>query len=275
MSMILKATAGLLCIYGAVVMAAWLGQRRLMYVPNPERYPPSGAGLAGATEEPLETPDGARLVVWSAAARPGKPTILYFHGNAGGLLDRAGRFARYQACGFGVVMMAYRGYGGSTGSPSERNNLGDARLLYDKLVRQGIRPADIVLYGESLGSGVAVQLAASVPVGGVVLDAPYTSIVEIAARAYPYLPVRPLLADRYESARFIDKISAPLLVLHGARDHIIPVAMGEELHRLAREPKKIAIFPDGLHTDLDDHGAVDVVSNWIDGLGAGAVSQRQ
>ena len=253
----------MLAAYGLVVFAAWMGQRRLLYVPNPSRVAPASLGLTGVVETELATPDGERLVTWRAAARAGQPTLLYFHGNAGNLASRANRARRYTEAGFGLLMLSYRGYGGSTGWPSEANNIADARLAYDLLRSQGLGARDIVLYGESLGSGIAVQLAVEKPVGAVVLDAPYTSIVDVAAGAYPFLPVRPLLADRYESSRLIRQVKAPLLVLHGIKDRVIPVAMGRALYAVANEPKRLEIFPEGRHTDLDDHGAVDVVLGWL------------
>ena len=146
----------------------------------------------------LKTPDGARLVAWYGKAKPGQPTLLYFHGNAGSLAVRAERIRRFMDEGWGVYMMTYRGYGGSTGSPSETANVADARLAYGALVQEGVDPASIILYGESLGTGVAVRLATERPAGGLILDAPYTSIVEVAAQAYPFLPVRYFLKDRYE-----------------------------------------------------------------------------
>lgn len=249
--------------YLLVVAAAWLGQRHLMYVPDRTRVAPASAGLQAVAEEAIDTPDGARLIAWSSPARGDQPTLLYFHGNAGNLAGRAARFNRYQALGFGLLMMSYRGFSGSTGRPSEAANVADARLAYDKLVKSGVPPGKIVLYGESLGSGVAVQLASALPVGAIVLDAPYTSVIEMASLTYPYLPVRPLLLDRYESDRHIARVKAPLLVLHGERDAVIPVRMGRTLHAAAMEPKKLALFPDGGHVDLDDHGAVAVVVDWL------------
>ena len=150
-------------------------------------------GLTGVEERVLKTPDGARVVAWYGKARPGQPTLLYFHGNAGSLADRAARIHRFMGEGWGVYMMTYRGYGGGTGSPSETANVADARLAYGALVQEGVDPASIILYGESLGTGVAVRLATERPAAGLILDAPYTSIVEIAAQAYSYLPVRYLL----------------------------------------------------------------------------------
>ena len=266
MSLMMKTTAVVLGAYGLVVVAAWLGQRRLLYVPDPARVAPISLGLAGVAEAELVTPDGARLVIWRVAAKPGRPTLLYFHGNAGNLASRANRVRRYADAGFGLLMLSYRSYGGSTGRPSEANNLADARQAYEHLRAEGIGAGEIVLYGESLGSGVAVQLAVERPVGAIVLDAPYTSIVDVALRSYPFRPVRPLLADRYESSRLIGQVKAPVLVLHGVMDRVIPVEMGRALHAVANEPKRLAIFPEGRHTDLDEHGAVGVVSDWLGGV---------
>lgn len=263
MAMITKTIAALLVVYGAIVFAMWLGQRRLMYVPDATRTAPAAMGLADVTEALVETPDGARIVTWQARARDGQPTLLYFHGNGGNLAGRANRYQRYRARGFGLMAMSYRSYSGSTGSPTEANNLADARLVYHHLIQSGVKPAEIVVYGKSLGSGVAVQIAAEKAVAAVVLDAPYTSAMDVAARAYPFLPVRPLLADRYESNRYIGSVRVPVLVLHGERDTVIPVGLGRALHAMANEPKRLVIYPDGGHTNLDDFGAVDAVTGWL------------
>ncbi len=261
--MFLKFLGLVLAVYVLIVLVAWLGQRRLMYVPDATPYTPESLGLTAVAAREVRAPDGARLVVWRTAARPGYPVLLYFHGNAGGLATRADRIRRYQARGIGIVMMSYRGYSGSTGYPTEAHNIADAILVLDTLVAEGIQAKDIVLYGESLGAAVAVQVATQRGVGGLILDAPFTSMIEMATRTYPFLPVRPLLADRYESISHITHVTAPLLVLHGQRDELIPVAMGKAMHAAARAPKEIAVFPNGLHTDLDQHGAVDVVERWL------------
>ncbi|HJU30695.1 MAG TPA: alpha/beta hydrolase, partial [Hyphomicrobiaceae bacterium] len=129
----------------------------------------------------------------------------------------------------------------------------------------GVDPGSIVIYGESLGSGVAVRLATERPAAGLILDAPYSSIVDVAAAAYPYLPVRWLLADRYESRKYIAQVRMPLLILHGERDRVIPVEMGRELLALANEPKRIATFPAAGHSDiyLDGNPALEAVKRWI------------
>lgn len=263
MSMIFKIVLTAAIAYACLVLLAWFGQRRLMYFPDSSRILPAAAGLTDVEERLLDVADGAKLITWQTTASAGQPTLLYFHGNAGGLVNRAGRFARYHAIGYGLMAVSYRGYSGSTGSPSERANFSDAILAYDALRQRGVAPEDIVVYGESLGSGVAVALAAKRKVGAVVLDAPYTSIVDIAAGQYPFLPVRTLLTDRYESNALIRQVTAPVLILHGARDRIIPVEMGRDLYSLAKEPKRLIIFPEGRHVDLDDHGAVQEVQKWV------------
>jgi fermentation-respiration switch protein FrsA (DUF1100 family) len=263
MSVLLKIVLTAAIAYACLVLAAWLGQRRLMYFPDSSRISPAAAGLTDVEERLLDVSDGARLVTWQTAPRSGQPTLLYFHGNAGGLVNRAGRFARYQAIGYGLLAVSYRGYSGSTGRPSERANYGDAILAYEALRQRGVAPEDIVVYGESLGSGVALALAAQRKVGAVVLDAPYTSVVDIAAGQYPFLPVRALLTDRYESDVLIRQVTAPVLIMHGARDAVIPVEMGRNLYALAKEPKRLVIFPNGRHVDLDEHGAVQDVQKWV------------
>ncbi|MEQ1716570.1 MAG: alpha/beta fold hydrolase [Hyphomicrobium sp.] len=256
--------------YALVAVAMFFGQRRLMYRPDPEHVAPADAGLAGVEEVSIATPDGNRIIAWYARARPGQPTLLYFHGNAGSLASRSERIRKYASRGRGLFMMSYRGYSGSSGTPSESANVADARLGYEALVKGGIMPADIIIYGESLGSGVAVQLAAEKPVGGLILDAPYTSLVDVAAGHYPWLPVRPMLLDRYDSMRVIGRVRSPLLVIHGEQDVVIPVAMGRALYAQANAPKDIVTFPEAGHTDHILFGSYEAINNWIERLRAGA-----
>ena len=268
MSLLIKLAVGILCAYALLAFAAYFGQRRLMYFPDRARTAPAQAGLANVEERLLRTPDGARIVAWYGKAKHGQPTLLYFHGNGGGLADRAPRIERFMAEGWGVYMMAYRSYSGSSGSPSEAANVADARLAYGALVHEGMDPKSIILYGESLGSGIAARIATERPVAGLILDAPYTSIVELAAQVYPYLPVRHLLSDRYETDKVIAQVKVPVLILHGERDPVIPVAMGRELARLANEPKRLVTFRNGGHSDLYINGndALDAVRDWVRGL---------
>jgi fermentation-respiration switch protein FrsA (DUF1100 family) len=265
MQLIMKLAIGLFAVYAVIAVAAFVLQRRLMYFPDPERVSPKSFNLA-VTERVIDAPDGARLIAWYAPAAPGQPTILYFHGNGGSLASRSERVRRYVSRGYGVLMLSYRGYSGSTGSPSESANVADAKLAYDALIKDGVEPDDIIVYGESLGSGVAVQVAADREVGGLALDAPYTTIVDVAVLAYPYLPVRPFVFDRYETVKYLPRVKAPLLVLHGEADQVIPVEMGKAVYAAANAPKEIATFPRAGHSDHHLHGSYDVLFRWIDAL---------
>jgi fermentation-respiration switch protein FrsA (DUF1100 family) len=237
-----------------------------MYFPDGARIPPSNYGLTGVAERVLDAPDGALLVGWYGRAAPGRPTVLYFHGNAGNLASRSERVRKYIARGYGIFMPSYRSYSGSTGSPTERANVADAKLAYEALRKDGIAPDDIILYGESLGSGVAVQVAAEKRVGGIVLDAPYTSIVDVAAGAYPFLPVRPFMIDRYDTMRYLRDVKAPLLVVHGEDDEVIPVTMGRAVYAAANGPKEIVTFPGAGHSDHHLHGSAEEIFRWIEAL---------
>lgn len=242
-------------LYIIAAASLYVFQRRLIYVPYPNRETPAEAGLDGVREVVLETPDGARLIAWYAAAAPGRPTFLYFHGNAGGLADRADRIRRFAGAGYGLFMPAYRGYSGSTGNPSEAAINADARLAYEYLRKAGVAERAIVLYGESLGSGVAVRLASEREVGAVILDAPYTSLPDVAKMLYPIMPVRTFMVDRYDSQKHIAAVRAPILILHGTNDTVIPLALGRALFEAAPEPKEMAVFQGAGHSDIYAHGA--------------------
>jgi hypothetical protein len=268
-----KLLIGAAALYALIALAAFFGQRALMYVPDRRYITPAQVQLAGVEEVVLKTADGERVLAWHGKARPGEPTILYFHGNGGSLVNRSERIGKYLARGRGMFMMTYRGYGGSSGRPSERANVADALLAYDTLVASGVAADDIVVYGESIGTGVAVQVAAQRRVAGVILDAPYTSIVDVAALAYPYLPVRPFLLDRYETMGHLARVTAPILVIHGERDTIIPVAMGRTVAAAATGPARLVTFPHAGHVDHHLYGSFEAVQDWLDDLRAGRISK--
>ncbi len=249
--MIVNGIVFVVVIYALVGAGAYLMQRRLMYFPDTRRVAPQEMGLSGVEEVILERPDGARLVSWFAAPEPGRATVLYFHGNAGSVATRAARVLYFTSRGYGILFPDYRGYGGSTGSPSEAALVADGEAALDALVARGIAEETVVLFGESLGSGIAVPIAARRDVGAVILEAPFTSATDIAAAAYPFLPVRWLLKDRYESIRLIGDVDAPLLIAHGTQDRIIPVAHGRALFEAANEPKEFLELPSAGHNDLD------------------------
>lgn len=264
MSFVLSTVAIIAVLAVVVMVGAPIVERALMYHPVGNRVRPASAGLPNVEEVLINTPDGHTIVTWYAEADPGQPTILYIHGNSGTLADRAERFIAFTKRGRGILMMAYRGYSGSTGRPSEQANIADAKLAYDALIEKGVPAQDIVIYGESIGTGIAVRVAADNPNAGLILDAPYTSIVDVAEICYPYLPARLLMRDRYETMRYIADVHTPLLVIHGEQDAIIPVEMGRKVAQSASGPIEIVTFRRAGHTDHGKYGSYDVVNDWID-----------
>ena len=253
--------------YASVLALMYVFQRRLLYFPDPKRTAPAAAGLPQAHELHLESIDGERLVAWHVPPDGERLVMLYLHGNAGALNLRAGRFQWLIAEGDGLIALSYRGFGGSSGQPTEEGLINDALAAYDFAIAR--YPARrIVLWGESLGTAVAIALAAQRKVGGVILDAPFTSIADVGAAAYPFVPARRLIKDAFRSDLRIAKVTAPILVLHGERDRIVPIRFGERLFALANEPKRMKRFPEGGHIDLDDYGAVDVVREFVAGIAA-------
>jgi fermentation-respiration switch protein FrsA (DUF1100 family) len=275
LKLIFKTAAGAILAMGLLAAIVPTLQRHLMYFPDTTYFTPKQAGLTGVSEVVLETPDGARVLAWFAAPKAGFPTLLYFHGNAGSLETRIERIRKYMARGLGVFMMTYRGFGGSSGQPSEAANVADAKQAYDTLVRKDVNPRDIIVYGESLGSGVAVQVAGAREVAGIVLDAPYTSMVDLAALHHPWIPGRWFMTDRYETRRHIGAVSAPLLILHGEEDEIVPVAMGREVHALAPGSKTLKTFPQAGHADHYMFGSYEALYAWLEELRRAESARRQ
>jgi uncharacterized protein len=241
--------------YLVICAAAYFGNRMFMYFPDPARIAPAAVGLPGVEEIEFAAGDGTRLVAWYAPAEEGKPTILYFHGNAANAANRTPKIAMMLQDGFGVFYLNNRGYGGSGGSPTEADNVADAIAAYDALAARSVQTKRIVAFGESLGSGQAVRLAAERLVAAVVLEAAPTSTVDVGRSVYFWLPLSLLIADQYNVERHIGAVTVPLLILHGERDEVIPVEMGRRIHSAANDPKRIELFPNGRHNDLFDHGA--------------------
>jgi uncharacterized protein len=248
--------------YCAILALMYVFQRTLMYFPDPVRTPPAAAGLPQAEEVTFRSDDGETLLAWHVAPRGDKPVVIYFQGNAEGLKPRVGRFTWLTGDGTGLLALCYRGYGGSTGRPTEDGLIRDARAAYD-FVRARDPGKRIVVFGESLGTGVAVAIAAEREVAGIILDAPYTSAVEVGAAAYPFAPIRWLIKDKFRSDERIVRVHAPLLVLHGERDMIVPIRFGEKLFNLAHQPKRMVRFPLGGHVNLDDYGAASVIKEFL------------
>ncbi|PPD13897.1 MAG: alpha/beta hydrolase [Methylobacterium sp.] len=256
-------------------VAAYLGaagymtafQRSFLYKPAPEWQAPADSALTGAERIEIKAPDGTVLVGWwLPPKRDDRPVYLYFHGNANGLSRRATRFGYMARDGSGVLAMSYRGYGGSGGAPSEAAIHADAGTIHAELARR-VAPERIVLFGESLGSGVALRLAAQVKAKGVILDSPYLSVMERARAQYPWLPVSLLLADQFRSDQFIRQVDEPVLILHGTADDLIPVEDSERLAALAK-PRQVTrkLYPGERHVVPLDRGPMPDILAWLQAI---------
>ena len=235
--MLIAVAVTCIALYGLLVVGLLVGQRKILFRCDAAEVDPATLGLEAKVLR-LKTEDGESLVAWSIPPAPGRPLILYFHGNAGGLDLRVERFRAMAKAGMGVLAIEYRGYAGSTGSPSERGLKLDGEAAYAAAIAGGVAPERIVPLGESLGSGVAVALAARHKVGALVLDSPYSSIADVAAAAYWFVPVRALLRDPFHNDLLIGSVNAPTLMVHGTKDPVVPIRFGEKLFALAKPPKE-------------------------------------
>lgn len=245
--------------YGAVVAVATVFQRSLQYFPFGDPGTPAEAGVPEMREVMLSTADGLSLLSWYAPGRDGRATILYLHGNGFNLSARGPLVRPFLDAGFGVLLVSWRGYGGNPGKPTEAGLMEDGRAGLAFLKAEDIPAERIVLYGESIGSGIAVPLAAEARVGAVVLESPFTSAVDVGRKYYWYLPVRWLTWDRYNTAARIAGINAPLLVVHGTADHIIPVEMGKRLFALAAEPKELVLVEGAGHEGFAGRASPEIL----------------
>ncbi|MGY4474046.1 alpha/beta hydrolase [Bradyrhizobium sp. USDA 3364] len=256
-----------LVVYLGGLVVLYVKQREMLFpIPPVGRTAPAAAGLAEAEEHVLTTDDGEKVIVWHVPAKPGRDVVLFFPGNGDFLAGRVARFKGIIADGTGLVALSYRGYAGSSGSPSEQGLLQDAAAAY-AFTTARYRAEQIVAWGFSLGTGVAVPLAAEHPVGRLILEAPYTSTADVAGEHFWYVPVTLLMRDQFHSDRRINGVTAPLLIMHGTNDPVIPIRFGERLFGLAHEPKQFVRLPGGGHDDLDDFGALGTAMRFIGAAG--------
>lgn len=259
----------LAAIYVLVLGALYLLQRSLMYFPDRTRPEPAAFGVGEMAVVTLTTADGLDLVAWwRAPEAEGAPVVVLFHGNAGHIGNRGFKVRPFLDQGWGVLLTTWRGYSGNAGRPTEQGLYSDGRAALGFLEAQGIGRGHMVLYGESLGSGVAVHMAfeaeaAEDPVGAVVLEAPFTSAGDVGARQYPIFPIRYLIRDRYDSLAKIGRVRAPLLIVHGERDSVVAPAFGRRLLEAANQPKEGHFIPGAGHNNLFEFGAAAVVVDFI------------
>ena len=263
------AAIGLVSLYLAALALLYLVQRRLEYFPSSETRPPIEAGFAAAEVLTLKTADGESLEAWHVAAKPGRPTILYFHGNGGRLYFYGKRFARMVEGGNGLLAISYRGYGRSTGSPSEAGLREDADTAYRYLENAGVPASAMVVLGDSLGSAIAIGLAAKHRFAAIILDSPFSSAADVAAWRYPIFPVRYLMSDTYRSIRSIKSIHTPLLVLHGTADTVVPIRFARKLFRHANDPKEMVEIDNAGHVVTRDAAVLEQALGFIDRVQSG------
>jgi uncharacterized protein len=253
-----------LVAYLAILTFLFVCQRQLLYFPDRSRPFLAGLPQLGVREVALQTADGLQLLSWYLPPAEGRPTLAYFHGNGGNIAYRADRLMRFARDGYGVLMAEYRGYGSNSGSPSEAGFVADAQAAVDFLRRQGIASKRLVLYGESLGSALAVQIAAGHPVAAVILESPFTSIAAVAQYHYPLVPATLLVWDRFDALSRIGRVTAPILFLQGGRDAVVPGHFGGALFEAAPQPKERWFAPDAGHEDLARFGALEAAIEFIE-----------
>ena len=249
-------------IYLIMCAVLMMKERAILYQPLPGPSTPEEIGLKNFARHELENPNGTPIVYWESTGNNNSPTLLYFHGNGGGLYVFASAMTFIAEHGFHVVAMEYPGYPSAAGKATQSIVVHNAQLLFDHF--QTVRPhSPIVLWGYSLGSGVAVQLAASRTSNAVVLEAPFTATVDRAAELFPIIPVHLLMRDQFRSREVIGQINAPLFIMHGEDDIIIPIHHGADLFAAAREPKTFHRYPQAGHLDLMKTPAYDDAASFL------------
>lgn len=239
-------------LYGGVVLYAYLTQRELIYLPDTHFVRPNEAGVPDMKIVSFRTRDNLSLTAWYKPPEdPGKPTIIYFHGNAGNIADRAPLIKPYLDQGFGVLLTSYRGYSGNSGVPTEYGLYNDARGAVKFVMNEQESPC-IFLMGNSIGAAVAVQIATEpdYPIKGLILQSPFTSLTDIANHHYWYLPVTSLTKDKFDSFSKTDRIKSPALIIQGTADSISPPEYGRKLFQALPYPKEIEEIEGKGHNNL-------------------------
>ncbi|MBR9826407.1 MAG: alpha/beta hydrolase [Alphaproteobacteria bacterium] len=246
----------LIAIYVLLGAALWWVEPDLIYYPSQQTVPPEQSWISPVR---LNTADGETLTAWYSAAEPGCPTILFFDGNAGRPEVQHGRWARMHEQGVGFLAVYYRGYSGSTGSPSEDGLHIDAQSGLSWLMRRGVLPNDVIVHGFSLGSGPATRLAATHAVGGLILEAPFSSMSELITEKLPLYPFGLFMRNAYSSDRWISALDEPVLMVHGTADRLVPSAHSRRLMALAPEPSEFIELPGSTHSSLVSDGLYETV----------------
>lgn len=263
-----------LCVaYLTFCSVLFLLQRTLLYFPDKTAFVPSEWHVSELIPIQLDTGDGLKITSWYTPAKDQRKTVVFTQGNAGHSGYRNYKIRPWIDAGIGVMMVGYHGFATNPGEPSEQHLYADARAAINYLLTSGrLKLNDIILYGESVGTGVATQMATEFAVAGLVLESPYTSVTEVGASRYPFVPVQYLMFDRFESYKKIGKINMPLLIVHGLADEVVPARFGKKLFSLAKDPKD-SLFVKGLgHNDIYGSEVRDRVMKFIEDIESGALT---
>lgn len=255
-------------VYVSFCAILFFMQRKLIYFPDKKRpVAPENTVIAN-----VKTEDGLDLQGWYFPPRESRPVIVFFHGNAANIFLRQQKVNEYLDAGYGVLLAEYRGFGGNPGDISEQGFYLDAKAYVKWLLDQkALDPSALIIYGESIGGGVAVEVAANLSREGrsplaLVLEVPFTSLLDMARLYYPFVPVDFLLKDRFMNGEKIGDVRAPLLVVNGDRDEVIPYQQGQKLFEMAGEPKKYVQIPGGDHNSLHRKGLQKHVLEFLAGI---------
>ncbi len=251
-------------IYLLVILVMFVFQRSLLYLPSKEKLDPFFYSNTGLKKVNLITSDG--LVLSSLFRKPNtikQKTIVVFHGNAGHIGHRVEKFRAFLEEGYGLLLLEYRGYGENSGKPSESGLYKDSKAALNFLSEQNIPKEKTILYGESLGCGLAVKLSTQDTFKAIILEAPYTSIADVASRHYWYLPAKLLVLDRFDIFSMIKKIKSPLLIIHGEKDDVISINFGKKVFKSAPEPKKAIFISDAGHNNLYEFNIYDKIEHFL------------
>lgn len=265
----------LAAVYLVFVASMGLMQKSLMYFPDKTHFVPMEWALQELKPLDVTAEDGLKTTSWyrPALARD-KFTIVFCQGNAGHLGYRNYKVRPWLDAGYGVLMIGYRGFS-NPGSPSEEGLYADARAAIEALRKQGLSEKAMVLYGESLGTGVATQMATEYEASALILESPYTSVPDVGADRYPMVPVHFLLRDKYDSLSKIKDVHMPLLLLHGEADDVVPAKFGKQLFAAANEPKQAEYFPDIGHNNVYNLRAQQIILNFLAKLPTDPLLEKQ
>ena len=256
----------ILLIYLSVLVYLFFFQRNLLYLPNENNY--SGDKIKVDIEEvQIKTSDNINLLGWFHKKDLNKfKTIVYFHGNAGKLENRIHKLNHFKDMDINFLIISWRGFSENSGKPTEQGLYKDGKSAIDWLKNMGLDDKDIILYGESLGTGIAIEIAQNKNFAGLILETPFTSMIDAAKNVYPYIPVGLLLKDRYENDKKIKNINIPLLVMHGEEDQIIPYKMGKKIYEIANKPKYSYFTKYDNHMMKYDKNLLIALKEFIDSL---------